>query len=408
MSRKFIEKEGPRWIAQGIVNSEQYNQILGLYEDKKRVLGLLPVFGSILVGLGILTYVASNWQQIPDFWRLTLLISLMASLYGIGDYYHKKQHVKFGISFIGIGLIAFGANIILIAQMFNIEAYSILSFIVWGLIGLLLTFIYQSRYLFLLTLLIFTIAQLTSVANFQQFSYTEAVIMIAGLGSYLWLNRSLLLSWAFSISFIVHAILFVTTQQFEFIWVFVPILILYVCADGIKDSRLAAPFQISAIASLILFYLFIVLFTNDGLNIDVYVTLSEQYGLLITILVLFVISLFLKLNSSRGASAWDWILSPLIVFLPNYMDLFGIMILFLFSLFVLWRGYVEHWDVKINVGTILFLLTTMIAYSKLTWDFMDRSLFFTIGGMLLLALSWFLNRRKKDFLKDIQGGPEHE
>ncbi|MNL89126.1 hypothetical protein D3C87_2192590 [compost metagenome] len=50
----------------------------------------------------------------------------------------------------------------------------------------------------------------------------------------------------------------------------------------------------------------------------------------------------------------------------------------------------------------------MVAYGKLTWDFMDKSLFFIIGGLLLLVLSWFLNRRNKKFLAEAKGGNRHD
>jgi len=75
-------------------------------------------------------------------------------------------------------------------------------------------------------------------------------------------------------------------------------------------------------------------------------------------------------------------------------------VMFLFSLYVLWRGYSEEWRMKINIGTVLFIATTMIAYFKLTWSFMDKSLFFIIGGVLLLLLGWLLNRRRQIFLTE--------
>jgi uncharacterized membrane protein len=38
-------------------------------------------------------------------------------------------------------------------------------------------------------------------------------------------------------------------------------------------------------------------------------------------------------------------------------------------------------------------VATMVAYFKLTWAFLDKSLFFLIGGVLLLSMSWYLRRR---------------
>jgi len=48
---------------------------------------------------------------------------------------------------------------------------------------------------------------------------------------------------------------------------------------------------------------------------------------------------------------------------------------------------------QLTLGTVLFVVATMVAYFKLTWAFLDKSLFFLIGGVLLLSLSWYLRRR---------------
>ena len=48
---------------------------------------------------------------------------------------------------------------------------------------------------------------------------------------------------------------------------------------------------------------------------------------------------------------------------------------------------------QLTLGTVLFVVATMVAYFKLTWAFLDKSLFFLVGGVLLLSLSWYLRRR---------------
>jgi len=44
---------------------------------------------------------------------------------------------------------------------------------------------------------------------------------------------------------------------------------------------------------------------------------------------------------------------------------------------------------------------TAVAYFKLTWGFMDKSLFFLLGGVLLLSLSWYLRRRHAQVLGNV-------
>ncbi|UOQ75087.1 DUF2157 domain-containing protein [Hymenobacter cellulosilyticus] len=42
MSRKLLETDGPEWVRQGIITREQHAQLLALYPEEQRVVGLLP------------------------------------------------------------------------------------------------------------------------------------------------------------------------------------------------------------------------------------------------------------------------------------------------------------------------------------------------------------------------------
>ena len=53
---------------------------------------------------------------------------------------------------------------------------------------------------------------------------------------------------------------------------------------------------------------------------------------------------------------------------------------------------------QLTIGAVLFVAATMVAYFKLTWAFLDKSLFFLLGGVLLLGLSWYLRRRNAQVL----------
>ena len=65
---------------------------------------------------------------------------------------------------------------------------------------------------------------------------------------------------------------------------------------------------------------------------------------------------------------------------------------------VLARANRDHDPDQLTIGAVLFVAATAVAYFKLTWGFMDKSLFFLIGGVLLLALSWYLRRRNAQVL----------
>lgn len=409
VSRKWVETEGKQWVKLEIITPNQYEQILKLYTERNHAMGLIPLLGSILLGVGLISFIAANWQGIPEIFRLVMILIALCGFYYTGELFFKRNQEKLGIAFIGLGLISFGLGIILIAQMFHLQAYDVSSWIVWGIAGILLTYLYKSRYLFLLSLLIISITQWYSVMEFNHFSYVTFALMIAGMGTYVWNRKDFLVSWIFSISFIIQAIMLVEVNDWHFLWVFIPILLLYTWGDALPERAVTAPIQSAALISLYIFDLFFVLVIGNEnlLSKDVHL-LAKTFPFLLSIAFIFILSIYLKIRSNKAVTGFDWMLVPVLLYLPLQHDLVYILILFLFSSFLLWRGYVEEWRFKINVGTILFLSSTMAAYVKLTWDFMDKSLFFIIGGVLLLALSWVLNRRRNKFFEESKEENDHD
>jgi uncharacterized membrane protein len=406
LSRKWLEQEGSRWVDQQIITQDQYRRLLGLYEEKKHAVGVLPVLGSVLVGLGILSFIAANWQDISQWLRLLIVIGAMAGFYAAGERILARGHEKLGIAIVGLGLISFGAGIVLVGQMFHLVSYTAASFIIWGTAGALLTYIYRSHYLFFISLLIFNCAQLYSTSSFESFSYMAFIIMTAGLGYYVFRQQSSLLTWFLSLSVLLHALLLVTSKDWKVIWFLVPAMAMYAAGDWVRNRTKLTAVQSAPLLAAYLIGLFLVLFAEEGpgqwLQEDV---LADARFYLPVMLILFAVSAVGKWRHKRETSAFEWVLFLPIAYLPaKSVEFSMLLVLFLFSLYVLWRGYAEEWRLKINIGTILFLFSTMIAYGKLTWDFMDKSLFFIIGGIMLLVLSWLLNRRRRQFLDDSKEG----
>jgi LPXTG-motif cell wall-anchored protein len=408
MSRNIIQTEGRRWTELGIITPAQFEQILGLYTDKKHAIGLVPILGSILVGLGILSFMAANWQDIPQWLRLFMIFAAMAGFYWGGERMLSRDHEKLGIALISLGLVSFGAGIILIAQMFHMQAYDAFSWIVWGSAGMLLTYLYRSHYLYMISLILFSVAQIYSITEFHEFSYMTLAMVLVGLGYFTWKRKDALLAWLLCISLIAQAIMLVSINDWKFLWVFIPVMLLYTLGDWIKNREFAAPFQSAAWIAAYVFDLFIVYFAGKSSFFERWETmLAQALPFILISAVIFAVSMFLKAKAGRASTGFEWIVMPLLLYVTEYVDVLYLLILFFFSLYILWRGYVEEWRYKINLGTVLFLLITMTAYGKLAWNFMDKSFFFIIGGILLLTLGWFLGRRRKQFFNDAKEGKNH-
>jgi uncharacterized membrane protein len=120
-------------------------------------------------------------------------------------------------------------------------------------------------------------------------------------------------------------------------------------------------------------------------------------------------------NGTLAADGYQLALFLPFVYLEAWTDmsfLFYLIAVFGFSLLLLLRGYDVESRMRVNLGTFLFLLSCFFAYAKLTWGFLDRSLFFLVGGLLLFGLSWFLNQRRKRWLAQqaqaVKGGDGDE
>ncbi len=73
----------------------------------------ISVLGSILVGIGVLLFIAANWSEIPRFAKLGIIfVSLLAS-HGTGYWlrYEKKSYPRVGASLILLGSILLESGI---------------------------------------------------------------------------------------------------------------------------------------------------------------------------------------------------------------------------------------------------------------------------------------------------------
>jgi uncharacterized membrane protein len=102
----------------------------------------------VLLGLGVITFVAANWQGIPRDFKLLLLLVWFVGVNGLGFYFWKPSSDRLsdrrqtgrqtGRQRLGQGLLIFGAlilgaNLALTGQMFHIGGSSADLFVVWGL-----------------------------------------------------------------------------------------------------------------------------------------------------------------------------------------------------------------------------------------------------------------------------------
>lgn len=148
---RLLNKELTFYKESNLISDSQYNNILDQYSIKPvlNFVTILLIIGSLLLGLGILSFIASNWKIIskPYKFSIIMVIFLICNLI-----YYKLYEIypKTSISSIYISLITFGSGIFLIGQMFNYGGNFSTAFLLWSIGIFPYTLLLKDKLLFII------------------------------------------------------------------------------------------------------------------------------------------------------------------------------------------------------------------------------------------------------------------
>lgn len=140
--RHQLHHEAELWRAEGLINDSQYEQLSERYQfnlldttARNRFVMILIGLGSILIGLGVITFVAANWQELSREAKVTLLLSLFIGVNIAGFYLWRQPHgaqQRLGHGLLILGALILGANMGLMGQMFHISNPFYELLLAWG------------------------------------------------------------------------------------------------------------------------------------------------------------------------------------------------------------------------------------------------------------------------------------
>jgi uncharacterized membrane protein len=182
--RQELRSESQQWQQDGLITSEQSQQLIDRYQldrldqqASSRFTFLLIVVGAILIGLGIITYVAANWQDIPKVFRTLLLFGLftVTNLSGFWLYRRSdKLQQILGQGLLLIGGMTLGATMALMAQMYHISGPLHPLLITWSIGIALMAYCVKNAPLGILSALILGWASGTGWSEFYGFMGNNA------------------------------------------------------------------------------------------------------------------------------------------------------------------------------------------------------------------------------------------
>jgi uncharacterized membrane protein len=423
-----LQGEADRWVREGLISPAQRDAILGLYPGdgaggRDRTILIFTLLGSLLVGAGVVLFFAANWPALPAAVKVGAIMAAVVGAYGAGYYlqYGRSDYPRLGQALIFLGSLFYGAGIWLVAQIFHLDTHFPTGFLLWGLGALPVVFATGSvwvLYLATLVLVIWTSAE----QNLTPQTYNLFFPVLMG-GAVLPLARRSRTSLAeagalFGIFLWFMAVALTHLASGNYATPQPSILarsaLLYGAAvltaglAGLGEER--AYLGLGGVMALAGTYL---LTFNWRLAGDVPSLLAgsafQTAGIAVIVAALAALG---WIGWRRGASRLDLAavtLVPVVAALSAHLAapvprmVTANVLLFAGTVGFIVLGVRRRNQTVVNLGLAVFIVHMLTRYFDLFFSAMNRSLFFVVGGVLLLGGGWLLERNRRRWMQNWGG-----
>jgi len=395
-----LKQEIEVWLREKIITPEQRDRILARYQvlkeaDEKagpgRLITTITILGSILIGVGVILFMAANWSEIPRWGKLGIIFSSMLGSYGLGYYlrYGSENFPKAGGSLILMGSIIFGAGIFLIAQIYHITVHYPNGPLMWGLGVLPLAYLLGFRTILSLSIIDLLI-WLGMESSFHMSGLYSSALSFVTLylicGISLWsaglMHRGYESFRNLSGPYIVMGVLLAFSSGYILTF------------DVFKESL--------GSEGLIMFYTGIIgMFFISGVLYSL--SREKERGWIPEMLSLsFLMAIALSLMLFIKKVPYDLRHEGTV----NTITLASNIIYALEIIGIIALGYIRRYAVYINIGILFFVLDVIARYFDFFWKLLPRSIFFIIGGIILLLGGVLLEKKRRKILAAFNLGEE--
>lgn len=391
---KQLQTELEVWRQHGTITNEQAETILSQYIVLSplygRLIVILVTLGAILAGVGIILFVSANWQEIPRVGKIVLLMALVVATYLPGYWLkYKRNFSRAGGALIFVGAMVFGAAIFLVGQQYHMPVDDP-KLLTWWFVGVI-PVAYFTRSKAVLTLAI--LAALGAL-GYKTAQWLDGVhdVQYAFFAFYLMLG--LVLYGIGSMHSRFERLKYYTSryQGFGLILLFG---IMYVLSfKGIYRESALTNWDFLALPSVfaVTFHIaaaLAVICAIWGFAIDVNRKhLSYKLSSDLVAIVFFVAMGYLALVLPFTSLASYAVIFNLVLF----AGIFGLIFL----------GYFRGVSSLVNIALIFFGLAVIGRYFDFAWELLPRSVFFILGGFLLLGGGMLLERLRQKTLRQMQ------
>ncbi|PLS18128.1 DUF2157 domain-containing protein [Bacillus sp. M6-12] len=403
---------------------------------------ILLIIGAALIGLGILSFVASNWKGLTEFEKFAiLLLGLIAAYVSAWLFEEKKPGVSKVLYYIGV--FAYGGEIFYVGQMFHLGGEVGNALLAWAIGTLPLAFYLKDKVLYIFG---FGLLYLGLEAKFlldESPSYMILLLLpiLFAAGHFLMNRNRILLYVNFALlyqfieakfmfteggaSYVMVAVIplffamwhyflkknnFILIANFFLLYQFIEMKFAVEIAEGTKYNF---PIVLTVLIPILYFIghqwmnKSIPLFAANFVLTLQWIIITMMYFDVDVVgyylLVLFVIGMVIShlqhpdyqsilkifgfsIQFSTGIILTiPYVWSNLVTDVPIWL-IFGI----LYSIYILFLVYRQY-----LMGVIMFSILILRFYVDISLVFMNKSIAFFIGGLLLITLGFWIEKTRR-------------
>lgn len=133
---------------------------------------IVLIIAAILVGLGVLSFFATNWESIPRIVKVLLIIISMCASYLAGWYFRTVVFMaKTSDALILLGTIIYGAGVFLITRMYGVKITAVDQASLWMLGALVTAYALDRKLIYIFSIAIGLFA--VFFATFQSYDFDD-------------------------------------------------------------------------------------------------------------------------------------------------------------------------------------------------------------------------------------------
>jgi uncharacterized membrane protein len=132
------EQDLARWQSAGVVDAATAERIRAFESAEQKPTGqrwqvlVALIFGGILLGAGVLLFVAAHWDEVSPLSRLGLVMGMLAVLH-LGAVLAADKFQGMATALHGVGTVGAGAAIAAVGQIFNMQEHWPAAVMLWAL-----------------------------------------------------------------------------------------------------------------------------------------------------------------------------------------------------------------------------------------------------------------------------------